>query len=130
MNILSAYREQQKYQESIQYSLDQLTAHSEKFWNTFLKKDDIKDVINLINGLISAATKLVDTFGSIPTLGGVLGGIAAFKNLGRPKMFGLKSCFEIAEYHICSFGYESFIVISSEIHYGKRSITPEWAYGL
>lgn len=86
-------REQAKYQESIQYSLDQLTAHSEEFWHTFLAKDDVKDMINIINGLIGSLTKLVDTIGSIPTLGVALGGIAAFKNIGRPKMFGLKTMF-------------------------------------
>ena len=89
----SAYREQRKYQESIQYSLDQLTAHGEEFWHTFLAKDDVKEVISLINSLIGGLTKLVDTIGSIPTLGVTLGGIAAFKNIGRPKMFGLKTMF-------------------------------------
>ena len=86
----SALREQQKYTESLQYSLDQLTAHGEEFWNTFINKDDVKDFIDLINTLISGATKLVDTFGSIPTVAGILGGFAAIKNVGRPKMFGLK----------------------------------------
>lgn len=84
-------REQRKYQDSIQYSLDQLTAHGEEFWHTFLKKDDIKEFINLINTLISGLTTLVDTIGSLPTIGLALGGVAALKNLGRPKMFGLKN---------------------------------------
>ena len=90
----SAQREQAKYAESLQYSLDQLTAHGEEFWNTFINKDDVKEFIDLINTLISGATKLVDTFGSIPTVAGILGGFAAIKNVGRPKMFGL-SCFEL-----------------------------------
>ena len=92
----SAEREQQRYAQSIQYSLDQLTAHGEEFWNTFINKDDVKDFIDLINTLISGATKLVDTFGSIPTVAGILGGFAAIKNVGRPQMFGLtKYCFEL-----------------------------------
>ena len=86
----SAQREQERYAQSIQYSLDQLTAHGEEFWNTFINKDDVKDFIDSINTLISGATKLVDTFGSIPTVAGILGGFAAIKNVGRPKMFGLK----------------------------------------
>ena len=86
----SAQREQERYAESLQYSLDQLTAHGEEFWNTFINKDDVKDFIDLINTLISGATKLVDTFGSIPTVAGILGGFAAIKNVGRPKMFGLR----------------------------------------
>ena len=85
----SALEEQNRYTQSLQYSLDQLTAHGEEFWNTFINKDDVKDFIDLINTLISGATKLVDTFGSIPTVAGILGGFAAIKNVGRPKMFGL-----------------------------------------
>lgn len=92
----SAQREQERYAQSIQYSLDQLTAHGEEFWNTFINKDDVKEFIDLINVLIGSATKLVDTFGSIPTVAGILGGFAAIKNVGRPKMFGLtKYCFEL-----------------------------------
>ncbi len=90
---MSAQREQAKYTESLQYSLDQLTAHGEEFWNTFINKDDVKDFIDLINTLISGATKLVDAFGSIPSVAGILGGFAAIKNVGRPKMFGLKLLF-------------------------------------
>ena len=92
----SAQREQERYAQSIQYSLDQLTAHGEEFWNTFINKDDVKDFIDLINTLISGATKLVDVLGSIPTVAGILGGFASIKNVGRPKMFGLvKYCFEL-----------------------------------
>lgn len=83
----SAQKEQDKYAKSIQYSLDQLKAHGEEFWTTFIKKDDVKDFINLINSLISAATKLVDTFGSVPSIAGVLGGVAAFKNVGGAKLY-------------------------------------------
>ena len=85
----SAQREQERYAQSIQYSLDQLTAHGEEFWNTFINKDDVKDFIDSINTLISGATKLVEIFGSIPSVAGILGGFAAIKNVGRPKMFGL-----------------------------------------
>lgn len=85
----SALNEQSKYADSIQYSLDQLTAHGEEFWHTFIKKDDVKEFINLLNGIISADTKIVDTFGSIPSIAGVLGGVAAFKNIGGDKMYSL-----------------------------------------
>ena len=89
----SAQREQERYTESLQYSLDQLTAHGEEFWNTFFNKDDVKTFIDGINILISGITRLVGAFGSIPTVAGILGGFAAIKNVGRPKMFGLKILF-------------------------------------
>ena len=95
---MSAQREQQRYTESLQYSLDQLTAHGEEFWNTFINKDDVKDFIDLINTLISGATKLVDTFGSIPTVAGILGAYASFKNVGINMLVAYLSnhyCFEL-----------------------------------
>ena len=89
----SAQREQEKYTQSLQYSIDQLTAHGEEFWNTFINKDDVKDFIDLLNGIIEGATKIVDIFGAIPTTAGILGIFAGIKNFGRPKMFGLKLLF-------------------------------------
>lgn len=81
----SAYAEQAKYTSSLQYSLDQLTAHGEEFWSTFINKDDVKKFIDLINILISGATKLVDTFGSIPTIASIFGGVSLIKNIGNIK---------------------------------------------
>ena len=89
----SAQREQSKYMDSLQYSLDQLTAHGEEFWTTFINKDDVKTFVNLLNGIIKAGTEIVDVFGSIPTMAGILGIFAGIKNFGRPKMFGLKLLF-------------------------------------
>lgn len=79
----------------------------------------------MLNGLLTGVNNLTDALGSLGSIGLGAGLIAGIKNVGRPKMFGLKLCFEIAEYHKCSFGYESFLMVSSEIHYGKCSITPE-----
>lgn len=84
--------------DSLQYSLDQLTAHGEEFWTTFINKDGVKTFINNINILISGATKLVDAFGSIPTVAGILGGFAAIKNVGINMLVAYLSnlyCFEL-----------------------------------
>ena len=94
----SAQKEQDRYTQSLQYSLDQLTAHGEEFWSTFINKDDVKTFINNVNILISGATKLVDTFGSIPTVTGILGGFAAIKNVGINMLVAYLSnrcCFEL-----------------------------------
>lgn len=94
----SAKKEQERYTQSLQYSIDQLTAHGEEFWNTFINKDDVKTFINNVNILISGATKLVDTFGSIPTVAGILGGFAAIKNVGINMLVAYLSnlyCFEL-----------------------------------
>ena len=94
----SAQREQERYTQSLQYSIDRLTAHGEEFWNTFFNKDDIKDFIDSINVLISGATKLVDAFGSIPSVAGILGGFLAIKNVGINTLVAYLSnfyCFEL-----------------------------------
>ena len=94
----SAQKEQDRYSKSLQYSLDQLKAHGEEFWSTFINKDDVKDFIDLINTLISGATELVDTFGSIPSVAGILGGFAAIKNVGINMVVAYLSnhyCFEL-----------------------------------
>ena len=94
----SALEEQNRYTQSLQYSLDQLTAHGEEFWNTFINKDDVKDFIDIINTLISRATKLVDIVGSIPTVAGILGGFASLKNVGINMLVAYLSnlyCFEL-----------------------------------
>lgn len=81
-SVGSAQREQDRYTQSLQYSLDQLTAHGEEFWSTFINKDEVKEFIDLLNSLISGATKLVDTFGSIPTVAGILGAYNSIKGGG------------------------------------------------
>lgn len=85
----SAQTEQNKYAKSLKYSLDQLKAQGEEFWTTFINKDDVKWFLNILNDIIEKATKLVDTFGSIPSIVGVLGGFAAIKNFGGNKMYFL-----------------------------------------
>ena len=89
----SAREEQRRYAESLQYSIDQLTAHSEEFWQTFINKDDIKDFIDLINVLIGGATKLVDAFGSIPSVAAIFGGFAALRGKGLFGNIDFKSLF-------------------------------------
>ena len=83
----SARKEQQKYSESLQYSLDQLTAHVEEFWQTFINKDDVKDFIDLLNDLLSMATGLVDTFGALPTTVGIFALFKGFQNKGLFRTF-------------------------------------------
>ena len=76
----SAQREQEKYAQSLQYSFDQLTAHGEEFWKTFINNDDVKLFIDLINKAISGATKFVDIAGTIPTVAGIAGTLLANKS--------------------------------------------------
>ena len=76
----SAQKEQERYAESIQYSLDRLKAHGEEFWSTFIKSDDVKTIIDFLNIIIEKGTKIVDIFGSIPSITGLAGAFLFGKN--------------------------------------------------
>ena len=115
----SAYNEAMKSANNWQGSINKLSNSWADLVQNFADSDVIIGVVNLVNGLVQALDKL----GTVGTIGLGAGLFAGIKNFGRPKMFGL--CFENAEYHKCSFGHGSFLMVSSEIHYGKRSITPE-----
>ena len=56
----------------------------------------------LLNILLERLTKFIDTVGVLPTLAGIGGVVAGFKNIGRPKMFGL---YKYADINMCSLGY-------------------------
>lgn len=68
----SAMREQEKYAESIQYSLDQLTAHAEEFWASFLNTESVKGFIDILNGVLSKLTAISEVMGIVPVLAGVI----------------------------------------------------------
>jgi len=84
---------QEKYAESYKGELAELSATAESFWNNFLNSSTFKTGTNFFTGLLSILDKISGTFGTLGTLGLGLGVGAAFKNFGRPKMFGLKLLF-------------------------------------
>lgn len=81
----SAMKEQERYMESVQYSIDQLTAHVEEFWSSFINTSDVKAFIDMLNGIISAATKISSIFGALPIAAGVLATVlvASFVSITR-----------------------------------------------
>ena len=81
----SAMREQEKYTESIQYSIDQLTAQIEEFWAALIRTDDVKNFLNILNGIVWVGTQIVDVFGAVPILVGIIAGVivAACVTIGR-----------------------------------------------
>ena len=77
----SAYKEQQAYAESMQYSLDRLLATAQEFSNIALDDGFLKGVIDSATGFLEILTAIVDTLGLIPVIGATIGGIGIFKNL-------------------------------------------------
>lgn len=99
----SAQEELDKYLESIDGRMAKLENQAQEFWHKAIDSDVIKGGISLLTDLLGLATDFVDTIGLLPTAGIGLGAYLGFKNVGRPKMFGL--CFEYADNYECSLGY-------------------------
>lgn len=77
----SAMREQAKYEESIQYSLDRMSASFQEFANVVLSSDLLKGIVDFGDTLLNVLTKIMDVGGGIPALLTAIGGVAFFKNL-------------------------------------------------
>ena len=85
----SASIENQKYLDSISGKLANLESAFQSLSQTVVNSDFIKfivdggtDILNILDGIIT-------TIGEIPSLLLTISGIALFKNVGSPKMFGL-----------------------------------------
>ena len=85
----TASNEQEKYMASMEGHLNQLQAAWEVFSNSFLESDALKTLIDLAGDFLSVITKIVDTFGTLPTLIVAVVTAMSFTNVGRAKMFAL-----------------------------------------
>ena len=84
----SAQEEQEKYEESIQYSIDRIKASCQELAATMADSGLIKAAINFGNSFVEILTKIIDKIGILtPLIAG--GGIFEFiKNLGKPEIMG------------------------------------------
>ena len=82
----SALAEHERAMQGIEARLNRLTASFEEFSQAFMNTDGVKGVIDLFTNFLSILTKIVQTFGSFPTVIGVAAGaLSATKNVGRTK---------------------------------------------
>ena len=80
----SAMREQEKYQKSVQYSIDRTKASLEELSNDFMSSNFLKGIIDFGDGAINVLDELLSTLGSFPTvIGSIMGSLTLFKNIGR-----------------------------------------------
>lgn len=85
----SAFAEAEKSANNLTGSVNKLHNSWTEFVNSIVNSDGLKTGVNLINDLVKGLTSLVDTFGSIGTLGIGAGLFAGFKNVGGDKMYSL-----------------------------------------
>ena len=83
----SAMAEQEKYQQSIQYSIDRTKASLEELANDFISSDFLKGLIDSGDKLINILDLLIDKFGVLGTTAIIGGGILGGKNIGREKCY-------------------------------------------
>lgn len=91
----SAAEEEKKYQQSVQYSIDQTKAKLEELSADLLSSDFLKGAIDAGGKLIEVLDGIVKSGNTIPTLLAAIGAGLSFKNVGRDKMYSLS--FEYAD---------------------------------
>ena len=79
----SALREQEKYEQGVQYSLDRLEASFQTFANHILDSDFLKGIIDFGNSTINVIYAITDKLGSFGTIGLGAGLFAGVKNIGK-----------------------------------------------
>lgn len=78
----SALKEQEAYEQGIQYSLDRLEASFQTFANHILDSDFLKGIIDFGNGTINVIDNVVNKLGSLGTIGLGAGMFSSIKNVG------------------------------------------------
>lgn len=86
----SAMEAQERWLESLEAKTQQFEAAFQSLSNTILDPDLLKFFVDLGTGGVQALDSLIDKLGSLETLGLGAGIFAGLKNVGSPKMFGLK----------------------------------------
>lgn len=81
----SAEREQQKYAQSVQYSIDQSKAKLEELANDFISSDFLKGLIDVGGQAITVIDTLISKLGVIPTIGAGAGIFAFVKKFDYPQ---------------------------------------------
>ncbi len=85
----SAMAEHEKWMESLEAKVKQFTAAWEELSQAFMDDSFLKGLVDAGTTVLDVLTKIVDTFGTLPTLITAVAVAMSFKNIGRDKMFSL-----------------------------------------
>lgn len=84
----SAYAEQEKYAESLQYRIDKIASSWQALSDTFLDSGMLKTALDLIDGILQCVNGIISGVGTLPATLTTIAGILAFKGVGeRIKQF-------------------------------------------
>lgn len=79
----SAMAEYNKWLESMEGHIQQLKLSWQSLSQTLLSSDGLINGIDLLTNFLNILTKLIDTFGTVPTVVGVATAAMSFKNVGE-----------------------------------------------
>lgn len=79
----SAMAEHEKWMESLEAKVLQLKAAWEELSQAFMDDSFLKGLVDAGTTVLSTLTKIIDTFGTLPTLLTVAAGTMSFKNVGE-----------------------------------------------
>ena len=79
----SALDENQKIIESIDGRIQQLSNRVQEFWYNLVDDSVVKNAVSALTTIVESGTKLIDTFGTLPTLLTAIGAGLSFKNIGK-----------------------------------------------
>ena len=81
--IGSAMREQEEYAKSIQYSIDTLKAAYQDFADSVINSDFVKNLLGIAQSFLEVLTKIIDKFGTLPTILTGIAAIGGIKGVGK-----------------------------------------------
>lgn len=79
----SAMAEHEKWMESLEAKVLQLKAAWEELSQAFMNDSFLKGLVDTGTAVLSTLTKIIDTFGTLPTLLTIAAGAMSFKNVGE-----------------------------------------------
>ena len=98
----SAEREMSVIMDSLDYKLNRNKETWTGVAQNLLQREDMKAIVDAFTSIGEAVDSVTDKLGLFGTIGLGAGLFAGFKNIGRPKMFGL---YKYADINMCSLGY-------------------------
>lgn len=78
----SARAEQEEYAKSIQYSIDTLKAAYQDFADSVINSDFVKELLGTAQTFLEILTKIIDEFGTLPTILTSIAAVGGLKNIG------------------------------------------------
>lgn len=93
----SAMREAMKSASNWEGSLNRLKNTWTDTVQHIANSDDVIQIINGFNGIVSVLDKVTGKLGTLGSIGLGAGIFTGVKNVGKPKMFGFNFCFEYAD---------------------------------